>query len=513
MKRRLAAILAADVVGYSRLVEANEEEAIHTLGIYRETIGALITSHHGRVFGTAGDSIIAEFASPVEAVRCAVNIQRSLETSNSGLPEDRCMRFRIGINLGDVLVEGDDLLGDGVNVAARIEAMTLPGGIDVSGTVYDQVKQKLDVSFEPLGERKVKNIAEPIRTYRVRSQATTVPSDGERQRGRRPWRWALVAMTAASIAVVVTLAWMSPWSPSTEGPADASSDLAIPDGPSIAVLPFTNMSGETEQGYFADGISEDLITDLSKVPGMFVIARNTMFSYKNTTLTTQQVAEDLGVRYVLEGNVRRIEDQVRINVQLADTQTGGLLWAERYDGTFTDVFALQDKITRKIVLALAIELPTRKPASRGGRETTSPEAYDAFLKGWAHYHRGTPEDLAEAIPYLENAVSLDPEFGRAYAALAAVYWESSRRGWTNRLEISADETLQQAEHYLELAMKRPTALGHQVTSQMLSSQGQHEEALAEAGRAIAIDPGDPGGYQAMTNARRAAGMTAMGTFR
>ena len=512
MERRLAAILAADVTGYSRLVEANEEESIHTLGIFRETIDALIADHHGRVFGTAGDSVVAEFASPVEAVRCAVDIQRNLEPRNADLPEDRRMRFRIGVNLGDVMVEGDNLLGDGVNIAARLEALALPGGINISGTVYDQVKHKLDASFESLGEQKVKNIAEPIRTYRVRTQAATAPSDAVRSRRGRTWRWVTVAMIAALIAFVVTLTWMRPRAPPTEGPVAVSSDFAIPDGPSIAVLPFTNTSGEAEQGYFADGISEDLITDLSKVPGVFVIARNTAFSYKESSLRTQQVAEEPGVRYVLEGNVRRIEDQVRINVQLADTQTGGLLWAERYDGTFTDVFALQDQITRQIVSALAIELPAHGPASSGGRETASAEAYDAFLKGWAHYRNGTPEDLSAAIPYLESAVSLDPEFGRAYAGLGAVYWESSRRG-AGGSEAPAGDTAQRAEHYLELAMMRPTALGHQVMSDMLSSQGRHEEALAEAGRAIAIDPGDPGGYQAMTNARRAAGMTAMGTFR
>ncbi len=429
MERRLAAILAADVVGYSRLMEADEEATARTLSTYREIIDGLVASHHGRVFGSAGDSVIAEFASPIEAVRCAVEIQRELEAHDVDLPEDRRMRLRIGVNLGDVMVEGDNLLGDGVNIAARLETLADPGGISLARSVFDQVKKQLDLGYEYLGEHEVKNIAEPVPVYRV----LTAPGAagkviGEIKQATQSWkRVAVAAVLVVLIGVAGAVMWLRPWAPDVEPASVERMAFPLPDKPSIAVLPFANMSDDPSQDYFADGMTEDLITDLSKISGLFVIARNSTFTYKGKTVTIRQVAEELGVRYVLEGSVRRAGDQVRINAQLIDATTGGHVWAERYDSSLTDVFALQDKVTQNIVTALAVNLTAGERERQARKETDSPDAYDAFLRGWAHYRLFTPEDLGKSVPYFEQAIQLDPNYGRAHAALAAVYRES----WDN----------------------------------------------------------------------------------
>ncbi len=351
MERRLAAILAADVVGYSRLMEADEESTVRSLNACRRVIDGLVADHRGRVFGSAGDSVIAEFPSPVEAVRCAVDIQRELEAHNVDLSEDRRMRLRIGVNLGDVIVEGDDLLGDGVNIAARLETLADAGGICLSRPVFDQIKKPLDLGCEYLGEHEVKNIAEPIQVYRVLTEPEAAGKIiDETKRATQSWkRIALAAAVVVLIAVAGVGLWLRPWKATVEPASVERMAHPLPDRPSIAVLPFTNMSDDPAQEYFADGMTEDLITDLSKVSGLFVIARNSVFTYKGKAIEVRQVAEDLGVRYVLEGSVRRAGEQVRINAQLIDATTGGHLWAERYDGSLADIFGLQDQVARKIV--------------------------------------------------------------------------------------------------------------------------------------------------------------------
>jgi TolB-like protein/class 3 adenylate cyclase len=515
VERKLTTILCADVAGFSRLMGEDEEETLARLKTFRAAIGDLIAVHRGRVFGGAGDSLIAEFPSAVEAVRCAVGIQQDIEARNAAVAEDHRMRFRIGINLGDVMIEGDDLLGDGVNVAARLEGLAEPGGIDISGTVYDQVRHKVGLGYEYLGEQTVKNIADPLRVYRVRPEAAaagSVAAPGPTD-PRRALRWAAAAVIASVIAGAVLWSLYSRRpAPPVDTAAGPALDVPVATGPSIAVLPFTNMSADIEQDYFADGMTEDLITDLSKNPELFVIARNAVLTYKGRAVNAQRVGEDLGVRYVLEGSVRRAGNQVRINAQLTDASTGGLLWADRYDGALTDVFALQDGITRKIVAALAVNLPVAAPSPLAAGETDIAEAYDAFLQGWAHYRRDTPQDLVKAALHLENAVTLDPDYGRAHAALAAVYWESWRRGWAVSLGTSREAALDRAKHALQAALQVPTPLAHQVASQMLSQDGRHEEAIAEAERAIALDAGDPAGYQAMANAQKAAGRPPTGAY-
>ncbi len=357
MERRLAAILAADVVGYSRLIREDEARTLTALKAHREElIEPKLAQYHGRIVKLMGDGLLTEFPSAVEAVQCAVEIQHLIGESNADVPEDKRVIYRIGINIGDIVVEGDDIYGDGVNVAARLEGLADPGGICVARNAYNQVKDKLDLTFEHLGEKEVKNIAEPVTIYRV------VPDDlaaalvtpvvrmpTVRRQARRP---AIAAGLLLSLLGVVGLILWQPWAPDVVPALPGRTASPLPDKPSIAVLPFANMSDDPQQEYFADGMTDDLITDLSKISGLFVIARNSTFSYKGKQVKVRQVAEELGVRYVLEGSVRRAGDEVRINVQLIDATTGGHVWAERYDRQLDNIFAVQYEIMESVVLAL-----------------------------------------------------------------------------------------------------------------------------------------------------------------
>jgi TolB-like protein/class 3 adenylate cyclase len=503
-RRKLSGILSADAVGYSHLMQEDEATTIRTLENSKTLMSTLIQQFKGRVVDAPGDNLLAEFGSVVDAAECAVKIQDELKTKNADLPDNRRMPFRIGINLGDVVEEDDRIYGDGVNIAARIEGLADPGGICISGTAYDHVKNKLKLGYEYLGEHSVKNIFEPVRVYRILTDPEAVGKViGEKRfLGRISRRTAI----AAIIILLVVAGGLAGWnfylhqSKRIEPAALNKMAFPLPDKPSIAVLPFTNMSGDPEQEYFSDGITEDLITDLSKISNLFVIARNSVFTYKGKSVKISQVAEELGVRYVLEGSVRRAEDQVRINAQLIDATTGGHLWAERYDGKMENVFALQDKITQKIVAALKVKLTAGEEKQAAVRETSDPAAYDAFLKGWAHFRRKTPEDFIKAVPYLDEAVERDPNYSRAYAALAAVYWEGARSLWGKYLDMSAGEAEMTANIYLAEAMQNPTPLAHWIASDIHRSFGRHQEAITEATRAIALDANDPIGYYAMSNA-------------
>ena len=505
VQRRLAAILAADVVGYSRLMGLDEESTLRTLQAYREIIDRLIVRHEGRIFTTGGDSVLAEFASPVEAVRCAIAIQEELTFRNTELVEDRQMHFRIGINVGDVMVEGDNLFGDGVNVAARLEGIAEAGGICISGSTFDQVRNKLSIGFEDIGPQKVKNIAEPVPAFRVgpgqASIATTTATPAV------PRRWRLPAIAAALVVISAAggLAWLQPWAPRVEPASVERMAPALPDKPSIAVLPFTNMSDDPSQEYFVDGMTEDLITDLAKIESLFVIARNTVFTYKGKSVVVPDVARELGVKYVLEGSVRRVGDMVRINTQLIDGASGAHIWAERYDGALTDIFALQDEVTSAIIAQLQITLTPDEQNSRNGKDTDNPDAHDAYLRGWQLYRRYTPEDFVKAIPHLEKAVELDPDYGQAWAALASVYWITHRKGTAWSLIVNPDKSnsvswngaRDKTEIYLRQAMRNPTPLAHQIESQISWDYRQFERALSEARQAVALDQNDPEGHLAM----------------
>jgi adenylate cyclase len=371
--RRLAAILAADVAGYSRLMGADEEGTLARLKALRsELVDPKIAEHHGRLVKTTGDGLLIEFASVVDAVRCAVSVQQAIPARNTGVETNNRIELRIGINLGDVIVEGDDLYGDGVNIAARIEALADAGGVFISNTVYDQVRDRLALVFEDLGEQQVKNIARPVRVYRVRDAGAKSP------------------------------------------PASATPALPLPDKPSIAVLPFQNMSGDPEQEYFVDGMVEEIITALSRIRWLFVIARNSSFTYKGQAVDVKQVGRELGVRYVLEGSVRRAGNRVRITGQLIDATSDAHLWADRFDGSLEDVFELQDRVAASVAGVIEPALQAAEIARAVGRPTADLTAYDLYLRAYA-MTLSSANEIPEALRLLEQAIAREPRYGPALA--------------------------------------------------------------------------------------------------
>jgi len=492
-KRKLTAILSADAEGYSRLMAEDEEATVRTITAYREVISTVVQKHRGRVVDSPGDNILAEFASAVDAVRGAVEIQEELKARNAELPQDRRMAFRIGVNLGDVIHEEERIYGDGVNIAARVEGLADGGGICISGTVYEHIKNKLALGYQYLGEHSVKNIPEPVRVYRVLVDPEAIGKViGEKKVvPRRGQRVALAVAIVLLLAVGGVIYWRAV-SPPVEVASVEKMAFPLPDKPSIAVLPFDNMSDDPKQEYFSDGITEDLITDLSRISGLFVIARNSTFTYKGKPVKVQQVAEDLGVRYVLEGSVRKEGQTVRINAQLVDATTGHHLWAERFDGALGDIFALQDRFTRKIVAALAPKLTGDEQKKLTLRYTDNVEAYDAYLKGREQSLVGTPESLVNAADYFEKAIELDANYSLAHAGLASVYQTSLSRDLTK--ELGWSDARSRVQKHLQMAMKNPTPYVHYAVGKTRLYQRRYDEAITEAERAIALDPNYPDGY-------------------
>jgi adenylate cyclase len=488
MDRKLAAILSADVEGYSRLMSADEAATVRAITEYRQVIAAAVVRHGGRVVDAPGDNVLAEFASVVEAVESAVEIQRTLEERNAELPPARQMRFRIGINLGDVIVEGPRLYGDGVNIAARLESLADGGGICLSGTAYDQIEGKLPLAYEFLGQHTVKNIARPVRVYRVRLGAGT--SGGAlRARRRSLWRKNLVAAIAA-VVVLGAAGWAGwRWLGTPE-----SAGLPLPDKPSVAVLPFSNLSQDPTQEYFSDGVTEDLINGLSKVSGLFVIARNSVFTYKGRPVKVREVGRDLGVRYVLEGGVQRAGSRVRITAQLVDATTGYHVWAERYDRQVGDIFAVQDEVTQHIVRALAVKLSESERGRLGRAPTGVPEAYDLVLRGHEARRRTTREGNAEARRLFVKALDLDPEYASAYAGLSWTHLQSWQFVWT-----TDRDSLERARELAEqaLALNDNLVDAYRLLGQIYLWQKQHDRAIAQAERAVAIAPNDADGYETL----------------
>ncbi|MFQ5953668.1 MAG: adenylate/guanylate cyclase domain-containing protein [Kiloniellales bacterium] len=496
MERRLAAILAADVVGYSRLVWEDEASTLAALKAHREElIEPKIAERNGRVVKLMGDGLLAEFPSAVEAVQCAVEIQHLLGERDAEVAEEQRIVYRIGINIGDIVVEGDDIYGDGINVAARLEGLAEPSGICVAGNVFDQVKDKLDLTLDHLGERELKNIAEPVTVYRVvpDEKAAALVTPVVRKAAKRERRWLPVAAvaTAAIIIALSGVLWWQPWAPDVEPTSVEKMALPLPDKPSIAVLPFANMSGDPEQEYFADGISEDLTTQLSKISGLFVISRTTTFQYKGRTADIRQIAQDLGVRYVVEGSVRRGGNDVRVNAQLIDATTGGHLWAETFDGPVGEVFALQDRINEKIVTALKVQLTPEELARVTYRGTENVVAYDAFLRGERFRLHSKVRAHEEAILEYERAIALDPNFSAAHAALGLVLWDRVRRG---KGGVGREDNIR--AHQLAntaLALGEDPATHTLLAKIHLVEKGDYTSAEAEARKAIAIDPNNSEG--------------------
>ena len=502
VQRRLAAILAADVLGYSRLVREDEEGTLSAVkSDIAETFDPCIEAHNGRTFKTLGDGLLVEFASVVDAVRCAVEVQRAMEDRNADRAEGRKIEFRIGINLGDVVADREDLHGDGVNVAARLEGLAEPGGIWISGSAFEQVRDKLKVGFEDTGDQQVKNIDRPVRAYRVVPDQAMVSAGGTADtKASGAKRWRIPAIAAAVLVIIVAggLAVWQPWVPTVEPTSAERTAFAVPDKPSIAVLPFDNMSDDPSQEYFVNGMTEDLITDLSKISGLFVIARNSVFAYKNQPVKPQQVAEELGVRYVLEGSVRRAGNQVRINAQLIDAVTGGHLWAERFDRALGDIFALQDDVTKKIVSALALELtPDEKERLSGTDKETSPEVYDLYLRGVEALRQFTPESISEARVYFLKALSIDPDYARAYATMAFTYTAAGIFYRAGRSDEAIKQALRYGERALALSNTLPQA--HFAMAIAYLRQGRHDDAIAAAEKAIKYDPNYSDGYVALAN--------------
>jgi len=483
----------------------DERETEGALDAARALFRAEITDNHGRVIDMAGDSVLALFETASGAVEAALRIQDALFALGSTVPEDRRMRFRIGLHLGDVTERPDGTVyGDGVNLAARLQAIAEPGGILTSEAVRGAVRGKVAAEFVDRGTPEMKNVAEPVRAFAIRARARDAAVAGALPDplGRMPRRRtpiviaALAAIVAAAGVLIVSS--RNATTTAAQPPASAPVTLALPSRPSIAVLPFENMGGDPEQAYFADGLTEDLITDLSKVSGLFVIARNSTFVYKGKAADVRDVARALGVRYVLEGSVRRSGNDVRVNVQLIDGATGGHVWATRQDGEWKRIFTLQDTVARNVVDALAVELTKDDRQRVARRETANADAYDEFLKGWQLYLRQTPADFVAAIVHFKAAVELDPSYGRAYAALAAIYWESYTRYWGRAMGARTRfEHRASAEQFLAQAMKNPTPLAYQVSSAILLHGQQYEGAAAEAQRGIESDPNDPDGYLAM----------------
>src|SRR5262245_41189024 len=488
MERKLAAILSADVEGYSRLMGDDEAGTVRTVTQYRDLIAAAVARHGGRVVDAPGDNVLAEFTSVVGAVQSAVDIQRDLGSLNAALPRPRQMWFRIGINLGDVIVEGERLYGDGVNIAARLEGLAEGGGICLSGTAYDQVEGKLPFGYEFLGEQTVKNIARPVRVYRLRLDSR--PSRREPARKRSDNRRLLVGVFGAVAILMVLVAWAGwRWLRTPE-----SAGLPLPDRPSLAVLPFANLSKDPTQEYFSDGVTEDLITGLSKVSGLFVIARNSVFTYKGKPVKVREVGRDLGVRYVLEGGVQRAGSRVRITAQLVDTTTGYHIWAERYDREVNDIFALQDEVTQHIVRAMAVKLTDAEKTRPNRTPTGVPEAYDLVLRGHEERKRATREGNDEARRLFVKALDLDPDYASAYAGLSWTHLQSWQFVWsTDR------ESLERARELAERAMALDSTLvdAHHLLGQVYLWRKEHDHAIAQAERAVALAPNGADGYETL----------------
>ncbi|MFO0990693.1 MAG: adenylate/guanylate cyclase domain-containing protein [Hyphomicrobiales bacterium] len=510
IQRRLAAILAADVVGYSHLMEQDEAGTLNSLKARRQNVLApVVAEHHGRVVKVMGDGVLVEFGSAVDAVQCAVELQKGFADANQNLPDKQRIVLRIGINLGDVIVEGQDIYGDGVNVAARLEGLADPGGVLISGTAFDQVEKKLDYGFEFLGERRVKNIEKPVRLYRVGPVAAkTISARGSHHAARR---WLVVAAAVLILIVGGAALWMnfgSGFGERAELASPAKMALPLPDKPSIAVLPFTNMSNDAGQENFTDGMTDDLITDLSKVSGLFVISRNSTFIYKGKAVRIGQVAEELGVRYVLEGSVQRAGNRLRVNAQLIDALTGGHVWADRFDGNVADLFDAQDAFLSKIVEALKVNLTKTEKHEIASAKTENIEAKEAFDKGWSLYLRFNANDTIAAIKYLKSAVELDPEYGRAYAALALAYFRAYDSLWFKEFAKDTATPWYKGQGYLELAKRYPTPLSYTAEALQDVYQGLATAARRDAGRAIALDPNDPEAHIAMAWALTISGEPA-----
>jgi len=486
-KRKLTAILSADVKGYSRLMGEDDQATVRTITAYREVITEAVQKHRGRVVDSPGDNILAEFGSVIDAVSSAVEIQEELKTRNAELPEDRKMEFRIGVNLGDVIHEEERIYGDGVNVAARVESLAEAGGICVSGTVFDQIESKLPLGYEYLGEQSVKNISKPVRIYKALMDPEAVGKvvGEKRTEPRRGLKVALVVVTVLLLIVGGLLIWRTAFPP-VEVASVEKMAFPLPDKPSIAVLPFNNLSEDPKQEYFSDGLTEEIISALSSVPKLFVIARNSTFTYKGKPVKVQQVSEELGVRYVLEGSVRKSGDKIRITAQLIDALNGHHLWARQYDRNLDDIFAVQDEITIRIITAMQVKLTEGEQARAIAKGTNNLEAYLKSLEANELVSRINPDSNALGKQLAEEAVALDPEYSWAYYVLGRSHMIDV---WV-KTSKSPKESLGKAMGLWKkaIALDGTNADAHGNLAFLYSMTGQHDKALAQAEKTVALNP-------------------------
>jgi adenylate cyclase len=499
VKRKLAAILSADVKGYSRLMGEDEEATLRTLNAYKEVIGSLIQQHRGRVVGTAGDSVLAEFASVVDAVQCAVEIQQVLRAKNAVVPENRRMEFRIGINLGDVIEEGDTIYGDGVNIAARLEGLAEAGGICISESAYQQIENKLPLRYDYLGEHEVKNIAKPVRVYRARIEADAGPPKLGKKKKPSPKRLPKAALAIIAVVVIagaVTLYQfvLHPSPSKTEVASKEKMAFPLPDVPSIAVLPFVNMSDDPKQEFFCDGMTDEIITALSKVPRLVVIARNSTFTYKGKPVKVKQVSEELGVRYVLEGSLQRSGDRVRINAQLIDALTGHHLWADSYDRDLKDIFALQDEITIKVLNGVRVKLTmggevsmSQKYAEKYYRGKQGLDCYLKLTQAVGYSQRFNIQDNNMAWRMIEEAITMCPENPMGYLMLGWVYHNDYWLGNTKSPQATLEKAIELAQK--ALAMDDSLAGAHGLLCALYIQKRDYDKAIAEGERGAALNPG------------------------
>jgi adenylate cyclase len=547
VKRKLTAILSADVKGYSRLMGENEVQTLKTLSAYFQIMTTLIQKHQGKVLNIAGDNLLADFESVVDAVLCGVEIQKELRTKNAELAEGQRVEFRIGINLGDVIREGESIYGDGVNIAERVQSLADGGGLCISGTAFDQVRNKVDLGYKYLGEQTVKNIALPVRVYKVLMEPEAAGKViGEKKAKPRQWQIATMGLVIGVIVVVAAIVMWKLYTPSAPQPEVISKEkitaslpekpsstvppsaevvpkekgippspekvskpvappapkvevaskekmaFPLPDKPSIAVLPFVNMSEDSKQEFFADGMTEEIITALSKGPNLFVIARNSTFTYKGKAVKVKQVSEELGVRYVLEGSVQRSGDRIRVNAQLIDALKGHHLWAERYDRDVKDIFAIQDEITMKIITALQVKLTSGEMIHVLAKGAKNIDAFTKYLQAVDLWTRLTKESNAQAKKLLEEAIALDPEYPGPYIGLAKTYGMDVFLGTTQSPEQSMAKAFELAQKAISLDNTNGAA--YSVLSWLYATKREYEKAIAESERAVSLNPNSAESY-------------------
>ena len=486
-KRKLTSIFSADAVGYSRLMEDDEEATVRTITSYREVIATLIKQHNGIIVDSPGDNLLAEFVSVVDAVQCAVSVQNEINARNEDLPENRKMEFRIGINLGDVIQEGERIYGDGVNIAARLEGLATPGGICISKTAFDQIERKLPYGYEFIGDQTVKNISKPVGAYRVMLQPRiTVAGEGEKGKAIPVWRRKAILSGGVALVLVVigALFWYFYFRPPPIEPASVQKmAFPLPEKPSIVVLPFDNLSKDPDQEYLVDGITDQIITGLSNIPYLLVISSQSSKFYKGKAAKVQQVAEDLGVQYVLEGSVQRSGDRIRITAQLIDALTGHHIWSERYDRELKELFALQDDIMVNIMQAMQL-----KVAGLAMLENTptpsSVEVHLKILKAIEHVYLFTKEDNALGRKLYEEAIALDPEYGPSYRLLGWTHLHDVGRGWSD----SPDKSIQEAEELANKAISCGDNMGYPLLSNVFRKKGELDKAVAFGEKGLRLNP-------------------------